>query len=150
MHKYRQYMAIAIEEAKRAIDGKDLPIAAVIVHNNQVIAKARNQVESLNDPTAHAEILAIRQATLALNSKYLTDCTMYVTLEPCSMCAGAIVLARLPELVFGASEPKTGACGSLYLIADDDRLNHQSKIVAGIMELECSNLMKEYFRNLRK
>ena len=75
---------------------------------------------------------------------------MYVTLEPCSMCAGAIVLARLPELVFGASEPKTGACGSLYLIADDDRLNHQSKIVAGIMELECSDLLKEYFRNLRK
>ncbi len=149
MNKYRHYMQIAIDEAKSALSGNDLPIAAVIVHKNQVIAQAHNQVETLKDPTAHAELLAIRQAIQILDTKYLSDCTIYVTLEPCPMCAGAIVLARIQELVFGASEPKTGACGSLYLIADDNRLNHQSKIIAGIMEQECSDLLKEYFRKLR-
>lgn len=142
-------MAIALEEAEKALATGDVPIGAIIVRNGVIIAKAYNQVEALHDPTAHCELLAIRSAVCAIGDKHLTDCTLYVTLEPCSMCAGAIVLARIPEVVFGASDPKTGACGSLYLIADDNRLNHQAKIIGGIMETECSTLLKQFFNKLR-
>ncbi len=143
-------MAVALEEAEKALLTGDVPIGAVIVRNGVIIAKAHNQVEALRDPTAHCEVLAIRSAVEAIGYKQLTDCALYVTLEPCSMCAGAIVLARIAEVVFGASDPKTGACGSLYMIADDDRLNHQAKIIGGIMETECSALLKQFFNKLRK
>ena len=142
-------MAVAIEEAEKALLTGDVPIGAVIVRNGVIIAKAHNQVEALKDPTAHCELLAIRSAVAAIGDKQLTDCALYVTLEPCSMCAGAIVLARIAEVVFGASDPKTGACGSLYIIADDDRLNHQAKIIGGIMESECSTPLKQFFNKLR-
>lgn len=149
MQIYKKYMAIALDEAEKALLTGDVPIGAVIVRDGIIIARAYNQVEALNDPTAHCEILAIRSAVQAIGLKHLTNCTLYITLEPCSMCAGAIVLARIPEVIFGASDPKTGACGSLYLIADDERLNHQSKIIGGIMETECSALLKQFFNKLR-
>lgn len=143
-------MSLAIEQAKFALDSGDLPIGAVIVHNDEIIATGYNQVELLKDSTAHCELIAIRQASLYLGHKFLEECTLYVTLEPCAMCAGAIVLSRIPELVFGANEPKTGACGSLYLIADDSRLNHRAKIIGGIMEQECAEMLRDFFKLKRE
>src|SRR5712691_5349530 len=108
------FMREALRQAKKAFEADEVPIGAVIVHENRIIAKAHNQVETLKDPTAHAEMIALTQATSYLSSKWLQDCTMYVTIEPCSMCAGALVLARMKRLCFGASDEKTGACGSIF------------------------------------
>jgi len=144
-----QFMRTAIEAARIAEDNGDVPIGAVIVCENRIIAKGYNQKEQLNDPTAHAEIIAITQAAAALESWRLTGCTMYVTLEPCTMCAGALVLARMARLVYGCDDPKTGACGSLYNIVQDDRLNHRIEVARGVLEEQCREQLQEFFAKRR-
>ena len=144
------YMREALKEARKAFEEDEVPVGAVIVHKNSIIARAHNQVETLKDPSAHAEMIAITQATSALECKWLNDCIIYVTLEPCSMCAGAIVLARIPKLVFGATDPKTGACGSVLNIIQQPQLNHRVEFKNGICEEDCSSLMSEFFELKRR
>jgi tRNA(adenine34) deaminase len=144
-----QNMRIAIDQARIAQENGDVPIGAVIVHNNTIIAKAYNQREQLQDPTAHAEIIALTQAAAALENWHLNDCTIYVTLEPCCMCAGALVLARIDRLVYGCDDPKTGAVKSLYNIVQDKRLNHQVEVTSGVLADECSALLTEFFQKRR-
>ncbi len=144
-----RFMKIAIEQAKIAEENGDVPIGAVIVHNSQIIAKAYNQREQLQDPTAHAEIIALTQAAAALENWHLNGCTMYVTLEPCPMCAGALVLARIDRLVYGCDDPKTGAVKSLYNIVQDGRLNHQLEVTSGVLAGECSQILQEFFEKRR-
>lgn len=147
-HQY--WMSMALREAEIALDMNEVPVGCVIVRHDSIIAKGHNLTETLKDPTAHAELIAITAASAHLESRYLTDVTLYVTLEPCAMCAGAIVLARIPTLVFGAYDAKAGACGTLYTITEDKRLNHQAQTLGGISDTACSLLLKEYFSNLRK
>ncbi|MBN2180386.1 MAG: tRNA adenosine(34) deaminase TadA [Sedimentisphaerales bacterium] len=142
-------MRMAIEAAKIAEENGDVPIGAVIVYQNQIIGKAYNQREQLNDPTAHAEIIVLTQAAAFLESWRLNDCTIYVTLEPCPMCAGALVLARMERLVYGCDDPKTGAVKSLYNIVQDERLNHRIEVTAGVMANECSELLQNFFQKRR-
>ncbi len=144
-------MKVALRQAQKAYEIDEVPVGAVIVHEgHRIIAKAHNQRELLRDPTAHAEMIAITQAASYLQSWRLEHCVMYVTLEPCPMCAGALVLARIPEIVFGARDQKTGAAGSLMNILDDPRLNHRVRVTAGIMEPECEAILKEFFARLRE
>jgi len=138
-------MQQAIREAERAYEKEELPIGAVIVFENRVIAKGYNQVETLNDPTAHAEIIAITSAANYLSSKQLLGCTMYVTLEPCPMCAGAIVLAKLEALYFGAFDNKSGACGSVMDITNNKSLNHILPVYGGILDEKCSEILRSFF-----
>jgi tRNA(adenine34) deaminase len=145
----KHFMRTAIDQAKIAEENGDVPIGAVIVHNDTIIAKAYNQREQLQDPTAHAEIIALTQAAAALENWHLNGCTMYVTLEPCPMCAGALVLARLDRLVYGCDDPKTGAVKSLYNIVQDNRLNHRLEITAGVLADECSKLLQDFFQKKR-
>ncbi len=147
--KDQLYMQAAIKQAEIAEENGDVPIGAVIVHNNQIIAKAYNQREQLQDPTAHAEIIALTQAAAALENWHLNGCTMYVTLEPCPMCAGALVLSRMDRLVYGCDDPKTGAVKSLYNIITDDRLNHRLEVTSGVMADECSKILQEFFDRKR-
>ena len=142
-------MKTAIEQAQIAEENGDVPIGAVIVYENQIIGKAYNQREQLQDPTAHAEIIALTQAAAFLESWRLHGCTMYVTLEPCPMCAGALVLARMDRLVYGCDDPKTGAVVSLYNILNDERLNHIIKATSGVLAEECSDLLQQFFRRRR-
>ena len=142
-------MRAAIESARIAEENGDVPIGAVIVYQNQIIGKAYNQREQLQDPTAHAEIIALTQAAAAKETWRLNGCTMYVTLEPCPMCAGALVLARMDRLVYGCDDPKAGACGSLYSIVTDGRLNHRLEVTSGVMEEQCSRLLQEFFAKRR-
>jgi tRNA(adenine34) deaminase len=144
-----QFMKFAIEQAGIAEENGDVPIGAVIVHNGQIIGKAYNQREQLQDPTAHAEIIALTQAAAALESWRLEDCTMYVTLEPCPMCAGALVLARIDRLVYGCNDPKTGAVKSLYNIVTDGRLNHRIEVTGGVLADQCSKLLQGFFEKRR-
>ena len=143
------YMQEALRQAKKAYEADEVPIGAVIVHENKIIAKSHNQVEMLKDPTAHAEMIAITQATNSLGSKWLQECSLYVTIEPCSMCAGALVLARLGKLYFGAEEPKTGACGSVLNIANHKALNHCVNVHGGLLAAECGGLLSEFFKKKR-
>jgi tRNA(adenine34) deaminase len=145
----KRFMAIAIEQAQIAEENGDVPIGAVIVYKNQIIGKAYNQREQLKDPTAHAEIIALTQAAAFLESWRLLGCTIYVTLEPCTMCAGALVLGRLDRLVYGCDDPKAGACGSLYNIVQDERLNHRLEITSGVLADECSKLLQDFFQQRR-
>lgn len=138
-------MQKAIDQARIAAENGDVPIGSVIIYKNQIIGKAYNQREQLNDPTAHAEIIALTQAASFLESWRLHDCTIYVTLEPCPMCAGALVLARIDRLVYGCDDPKTGACKSLYNIVQDERLNHRLEVTSGVLAQDCSMLLKEFF-----
>ena len=142
-------MRVAIAQAQIAEENGDVPIGAVIVHQNQIIAKAYNQREQLQDPTAHAEIIALTQAAAALENWHLGGCTMYVTLEPCPMCAGALVLARIDKLVYGCDDPKTGAVKSLYNIVQDNRLNHRIEVTSGVLADECSQQLQEFFKRRR-
>ena len=142
-------MGKALQQALYAFDADEIPVGAVIVHNNRIIAKAYNQVELLKDPTAHAEMIAITQAASYLGSKWLEKCTLYVTIEPCSMCAGALVLSRIERVVFGAKDPKTGAFGS-KLDINSLRLNHKLKIKSGVLETECGQLLSEFFKVKRQ
>ncbi|MHC4739354.1 MAG: tRNA adenosine(34) deaminase TadA [Planctomycetota bacterium] len=144
-----RYMGVAIESAKIAEDNGDVPIGAVIVREGQIIAKAYNQREQLQDPTAHAEIIALTQAAASVENWHLDGCTIYVTLEPCCMCAGALVLSRMDRLVYGCRDPKAGACGSLYNIVTDERLNHRLEVTAGVLGEECSELLQGFFARRR-
>jgi tRNA(adenine34) deaminase len=144
-----QYMRVAIDQAKIAEENGDVPIGAVIVHKNQIIAKAYNQREQLQDPTAHAEIIALTQAAAALENWHLNGCAMYVTLEPCPMCAGALVLSRMDRLVYGCDDPKTGAVKSLYNIVTDERLNHRLGVVSGVLADECAKQLQDFFQKKR-
>jgi len=144
-----QYMRQAIEAAKIAQENGDVPIGAVVVYENQIIGRAYNQREQLKDPTAHAEIIALTQAAAFIESWRLHGCTMFVTLEPCAMCAGALVLGRLDRLVYGCNDPKAGACGSLYNIVQDERLNHRLEITSGVLADECAKLLQDFFRQKR-
>ncbi len=147
------FMQEAIKQAMIAAENDEVPVGAVITYQNKIIAKAYNQVELLKDPTAHAEMIAITQASHSLASKWLYDCCLYVTLEPCSMCAGASVLARLSKIYYGATDPKTGACGSILNIVQNDRLNHQITVQKGIAMELCGKLLTRFFerqRNLGK
>ena len=149
MISHDRWMEYAIKEAEAGSRRNEVPVGAIVVHKNQVIAKGFNQTETLQDPTAHAEMIAITAAAEHLKSWRLDGCTLYVTLEPCAMCAGAIVLARLPLLVFGAYDPKAGACTSLYTITNDTRLNHRVHTVGGILEARCSGILKDFFAKKR-
>ena len=142
-------MKIAIEQAQIAEENGDVPIGAVIVFEKQIIGKAYNQREQLQDPTAHAEIIALTQAAAFIESWRLHGCTIYVTLEPCTMCAGALVLARIDRLVYGCDDPKTGAVKSLYNIATDERLNHIINVTSGVLAKDCSVLLQHFFRRRR-
>ncbi len=146
---HQRWMKLAIAEAVKAFDLDEVPIGCVIVFDGRIIAKGHNLTEQLKDATAHAEMMAITSASAALESRYLTNTTLYATIEPCPMCAGAIVLARIPRLVFGAYDIKAGACGTLYNIPQDKRLNHQVEIIPGVLDAECAALMREYFRKRR-
>jgi tRNA(adenine34) deaminase len=143
---HEQFMRMALRQAQLAAAAEEVPIGAVIVHEGHVIAAAHNQRETLHDPTAHAEMIAITQAAEALGSWRLIDCTLYVTLEPCPMCAGAIVQARVPQVVYGALDPKAGAVESLYKILSDPRLNHQSQLVGGVLGAECGGILTQFFQ----
>ena len=145
----QKYMKMAIEQAQIAEENGDVPIGSVIVYQNQIIGRAYNQREQLQDPTAHAEIIALTQAAAFLESWRLHDCTIYVTLEPCPMCAGALVLARIERLVYGCDDPKTGAVKSLYNIVQDERLNHRLEVTSGVLADECSKLLQEFFLRRR-
>lgn len=144
-----RWMRQALVEAERAFELDEVPIGCVIVQDGHIIAKGHNLTEQLKDATAHAEMMAITSASAALESRYLTNTTLYVTIEPCPMCAGAIILARIPRLVFGAHDIKAGACGTLYNIPQDSRLNHQVEIIPGVLDHECASQMQEYFRKQR-
>ncbi len=144
------FMRVALAEAQLAYDLGETPIGAVIVRDGAIIAKAHNLRETRREATAHAELLAIRQANQVLGGWRLTRCTLYVTLEPCPMCAGAIVQARIPSLVFGAYDPKAGACGSLMDLTRDERLNHQVEVTSGILANESSQLLRRFFAELRQ
>ncbi|NND70314.1 MAG: nucleoside deaminase [Rhodothermales bacterium] len=145
VEKDRNWMKRALREAERALDQGEVPVGAVIVFQDTIVGRGHNMVETLNDATAHAEILAITAASDTLKSKVLADCTLYVTLEPCPMCAGAIVLARLKRLVFGAFDEKAGSASTLYNIPQDKRLNHSVEIVSGIEEEACGDLLRSFF-----
>ncbi len=146
-HEY--FIKMALKEAVTAYEREEVPVGAVIVHKNKIIGRAYNQVELLKDPTAHAEMIAITQAAEALGSWRLLDTKIYVTLEPCPMCAGAIQLARIPELIYSADDPKKGACGSLLNIVEDKRFNHVVKVEKGVMEKDSSDLLKAFFQDKR-
>lgn len=146
---HKVYMAKALDQARAAYEEGEVPVGAVIVHQGRIIAEAHNQRETLNDPTAHAEMIAITQAAESLQSWRLIDCVLYVTLEPCPMCAGAIVQARIPAVVYGTTDPKAGACQSLYQITSDSRLNHQATIVGGVMLEETREILQAFFAEQR-
>jgi tRNA(adenine34) deaminase len=150
MSIHDHFMQIALEEAEKAWRENEVPIGAAIVHDERVIARAHNQREQLHDPTAHAEMIAITQAAEARQSWRLDGCTLYVTLEPCPMCAGAIVQARLPVLVYGAADPKAGAVHTLYRLLEDPRLNHRAEIVAGVMAEPCARILSQFFQEQRR
>lgn len=143
------FMRMALEEASRAPAVGEVPIAALIVQNSQVLAQTHNYRELWQDPTAHAEVIAIRAAAIALGTWRLTDTTLYVTVEPCSMCIGAIILARISRVVFGAWDPKAGACGSVFDFTNEPRLNHHVEILGGLLEQESQALIQQFFRQLR-
>jgi tRNA(adenine34) deaminase len=145
-----RYMRMALGQAEIAEANGDVPIGVVIVYENRVVARAYNQRQQLNDPTAHAEIIALTQAAEAVGNWRLEGCTIYVTLEPCPMCAGALVLARIDRLVFGTDDPKAGACGSLYNIAQDVRLNHRVEITSGVLMEECKSQLQTFFQRRRQ
>lgn len=142
-------MGHALAAAREALVHGEVPVGAVVVRNGRVLARAFNLRETLHDPTAHAERLALTLAGRALGDWRLIGCTLYVTLEPCPMCAGAIVLSRVSRLVYGASDPKTGSCRSIYRLLSDRRLNHQPQVVSGVREAECQSLLTEFFRAQR-
>ncbi len=142
-------MTAALREAQAAADADEVPVGAVVVHNDRVIGRGHNQCLACVDPTAHAEMLAITAAAAHLNDWRLSGCTLYVTLEPCAMCAGALVLARIDRVVFGADDPKAGACGSVFSIPTDPRLNHQVTVARGILEDPCADLLRAFFARQR-
>ncbi len=148
-HDNSYFMRKALEEAKKAFSEKEAPVGAVIVNKGEIVSAAHNQKEKTCDATRHAEITAIGKAGMALGTWRLSGCDMYVTLEPCPMCAGALIQSRIRTLFMGAHDPKAGACGSLINIPEDSRFNHRVKVVRGLLEEECSSLLKQFFTDLR-
>ncbi len=146
---HRQFMMMAFRLAEIAYEKGEVPVGAVVVSQGRIVGKGYNQVETLNDPTAHAEMLAISAACATLHKKYLSDCTLYVTLEPCPMCSGAIVWSKLRQVVFGALDEKSGACGTVFNISDSKKLNHRAEIIHGIMEHDSEYLLKKFFKEKR-
>jgi tRNA(adenine34) deaminase len=142
-------MEAALGEARAAASEGEVPVGAVVAYEGRIVGRGRNRTETAQDPTAHAEILAIGAAAQTLKSRRLDGCTLYVTLEPCHMCAGAIVLARIDRLVFGARDPKAGACGSLAMVPQDLRLNHRAEVIPGMLADECGAVLEAFFRNRR-
>ncbi len=147
---HEHFIELALAEAEQALRENEVPIGAVIVYQDRVIASAHNQREQLRDPTAHAEMIAITQAAEARQSWRLDGCTLYVTLEPCAMCAGAIIQARLPTVVYGATDPKAGAVETLYHLLGDPRLNHRAEVVAGVLADQCGQILSEFFQEQRR
>lgn len=148
--KHITYMQAAIEEAKKAQNLGEVPIGAVIVKDGEIIARGYNLRETSQLSNAHAEMIAIAKANEMVGSWRLEDCTLYVTLEPCPMCAGAIVQSRIPTVVFGAHDPKGGCCGTIYNLLDESKFNHRCELVSGVLEEECGQLLSDFFRNLRQ
>jgi tRNA(adenine34) deaminase len=149
MTEDERWMQQALALAQQAAEQEEIPVGAVAVVDGRIIGRGYNRTEALQDPTAHAEMLAITAAADALGSRRLEGVTLYVTLEPCCMCAGALILARIERLVFGAVDPKAGACGTLYNIPQDSRLNHRFNVIGGILEEQCSTILSDFFRKLR-
>ena len=147
--KHEKYMREALKQAAVAFEKDEVPVGAVVVHKDQIIARAHNQTRTLKDPTAHAEMIAITQATAYLKNERLNTCDMYVTIEPCPMCAGAMVLARIKNLFYAAQDPKSGACGSVLNIAGNKKLNHSIKVQSGLLEEESRSLIREFFKKKR-
>lgn len=146
-----EHMRMALDEARAAFDADEVPVGAVIVHVRRgVIARAHNQREMLKDPTAHAEMIAITQAAQTMESWRLEECLLYVTLEPCPMCAGAIVQARVPYVIYGATDAKAGACDTLYQIPTDPRLNHRAQVIGGVLADDCARVLSEFFAAKRR
>jgi len=143
------YMQEALKEAVKAFECDEVPVGAVIIYKKQIIARAHNQIVTLKDPTAHAEMIAITQAANYLRNERLINCSLYATIEPCPMCAGASVLARINKIVYGADDPKSGACGSIINIASNKKLNHRIEVISGVMREDCSALLKEFFKKKR-
>jgi len=150
MNKHEYYMREALKEACKAFEADEAPVGAIIVYKGEIIGRAHNQIKMLKDPTAHAEIIAITQAANFLQNERLTNCVMYSTLEPCSMCAGAMILSRIKSLVYAARDSKTGAHDSVFRILNNKKLNHRVEVKRGILENEASSLMKEFFNGKRK
>lgn len=146
---HRRWMKLALREAERAFDAGEVPVGAVVVHGGEIVGRGHNMVERLRDPTAHAEMIAITAACETLQTKVLTGCTLYVTLEPCPMCSGAIVWARLDRLVFGAFDDKAGSASTLYNIPQDRRLNHFTEVLSGIEAEPAAGLLQAFFRQRR-
>ncbi|HLY60454.1 MAG TPA: tRNA adenosine(34) deaminase TadA [Terriglobia bacterium] len=145
-----KFMRQALGEARRGFDEQEVPVGAVIVHGGRAIARAHNRPLHLNDPSAHAEILALRRAGRKLKNYRLSECSLYVTIESCAMCAGAIVQARLRRVVFGARDPKAGAAGSVLAVLNHPKLNHQAEVSYGVLEDDCASILREFFRARRK
>jgi len=143
------FMRLALREAERALEHGDVPIGAVLVRDAEILASAHNERELRQDPTAHAEIIALREAARAVGTWRVLDSVLYVTLEPCAMCAGAIVLARVPRVVYGASDPKAGACGSVLDVLAEPKLNHRPDVAGGLLAQECGELLTEFFASRR-
>ncbi|MCK5147430.1 tRNA adenosine(34) deaminase TadA [bacterium] len=149
MNTHEGWMGLALREAEKAYTLGEVPVGAIVVSNDRIVGRGYNQTETLRDPTAHAEMIAISAAANSLESWRLENCSLYVTLEPCSMCAGAIVLARIQYLFYGASDPKAGACGSLNNIVQDHRLNHSVDLETGILAEKSASMLKSFFREIR-
>jgi len=147
---HEEYMEIALEEAYKAYRENEVPVGATIIHQDRIIAKDHNRIEQLKDPTAHAEMLVLRKAAEVLGSWRLANVSLYVTIEPCPMCAGAMHLARISKLIFGAKDEKKGAAGSLYNIASDKRLNHRILIFNSVLQEECRSLIEKFFLERRR
>ena len=145
-----KYMFAALQEAEYALEKEEVPIGAVVVFENKIIGRGHNQTETLKDPTAHAEMIAITAASNFVKRKFLDECDLYVTVEPCIMCAGAIILSRIKNLYFGAFEPKFGACGSVHNLVENNSYNHEPKVYSGIYSNEAESLLKSYFKSKRK
>lgn len=146
----KYWMRLALREAEKAFEQKEVPIGCLIIHENKIIGRGYNQREMLNDSTAHAEMIAISAACQQMGSWRLEDTAIYVTMEPCTMCAGAIVLSRIPRLIYGIDDPKAGACGTLYNIVQDNRLNHMVEVLGGVLADESRVLIQNFFRKLRE
>lgn len=149
LQPHQRWMRAALDLARQAFEEGEVPVGAVIVHDDTIIGSGYNQREQLRDPTAHAEMIAITQAAESLGSWRLLDCTLYCTLEPCPMCAGAIVQARIPTVIYGTADPKAGACHSLYQLTADPRLNHRATVMGGVLQGECQAVLQEFFARQR-
>ncbi len=150
MDEHAHFMKYALKEADAALTVGEVPVGAVVVAGGEVVGSGHNLRESINDPTAHAEMIAIREASQKLGRWRLTGADIYVTVEPCAMCAGAIVLARMDRLIYGAPDEKAGACGSIFNIVEDARLNHQPEVISGILEAECRGVIENFFKRKRE